>query len=174
MELIPVGNLWALVDDDDYEYVSRFNWKPLKTSNTTIYARRNPNTKNRKNLSKYPQSPYMYMHRMIMRAHGIVDHINGNTLDNRKKNLRIVSPQQSSCNTRGKNVGKKYKGVYWDKDRQLWRAAISLNRRTIFLGRFETIEDAKIAYDKAVIKYHGEFGKTNDQIAEEKFLCQTM
>jgi hypothetical protein len=97
-----------------------------------------------------------------------VDHINGNGLDNRRSNLRISSNAQNSANTakqRG-NYSSQYKGVCWRKDRKYWIAYIgsskkgSIVRRT-YLGKFVTEEQAARAYDKAALKYYGEFANLN-------------
>jgi hypothetical protein len=87
-----------------------------------------------------------------------IDHINGNSLDNRKSNLRICAPSENSGNSRGhRDSLTGYKGVTFDKQRQKWVATIQGR----FLGRFEKIEDAGLAYDLAAKKVFGEFAKTN-------------
>lgn len=87
-----------------------------------------------------------------------VDHVNGDTLDNRKCNLRIVTNQQNSMNcSKPLNNTSGYKGVYFDKSRKKWVANIKVNRKTIFLGRFDNIEDAYKARLEAEEKYFGEY-----------------
>ena len=95
---------------------------------------------------------YIRMHRMIMGfpKNLEIDHINGKTLDNRKSNLRIVTHHQNSYNT-------KAKGITWEKSRNKWVAQIFVNSRHLFLGRYDTEEDAKEARKQAEIKYFGEF-----------------
>lgn len=84
----------AIVDDDDYEYLSQFRWFALETRNDRVYATRHTPR------NKYTRST-IYMHREITNAlRGIhVDHWNGNTLDNRKLNLRLCTHSQNMCNT---------------------------------------------------------------------------
>lgn len=87
-----------------------------------------------------------------------VDHINGNKLDNRKCNLRRVTPQQNSFNLTNKGKGEnKRKGVSYRRDRNKWRAYITVDGKQINLGMFEKEEDAIKAREEAEIKYFGEY-----------------
>jgi len=83
-----------------------------------------------------------------------VDHIDGNTLNNKRKNLRIVSRSQNMA-----NQVKKSKGTSFLKNRKLWIAYISFNRKRIVLGKFKTREEAVMEYNKASRKIHGKYGK---------------
>ena len=77
-----------------------------------------------------------------------IDHINGIPLDNRVANLRITTMQGNNHNyTRAK-------GYSWDKHAKKWRAQIQLNNKTIYLGLYDTEEDAHQAYLTAKLKYH--------------------
>jgi len=94
----------------------------------------------------------------------VVDHINGNTLDNRKSNLRICKQTENTYNGRKRVVGtSKYKGVHFDKGTKKWRARITPGGKSIHLGLYETQEEAAIAYDNAAIKYYGEFACLNKE-----------
>lgn len=94
------------------------------------------------------------MHRMITKAVGrlnYVDHVNRNKLDNRKANLRIVSPAQNNLNTgmrRNNNSG--FKGVSRCTGSEKWRARITIYGDEISLGHFDTKEQASVAYEKVV------------------------
>jgi hypothetical protein len=92
----------------------------------------------------------------------VVDHINGNRLDNRRANLRICTHKENSRN-RTKSVGKtsKHKGVHYEADRKRWRASIRYDGKLICLGRYKSEEAASTAYDNAATKYFGKFAKTN-------------
>lgn len=103
-----------------------------------------------------------YVHRDILGAKKgeSVDHINGNTLDNRKENLRICTHQQNMCNQKTRTDNKSnVKGVYWSEERQKWCVQIAANNKTIPLGRFNLFEDAVKARKEAEQKYHGEFSR---------------
>jgi len=92
----------------------------------------------------------------------VVDHIDGNGLNNTKANLRICTQKQNACNTPG-HVGKssKYKGVKKMKNSNKFRAAITNNRKYFHLGVFEDETEAARAYDEAARKYHKEFAYLN-------------
>lgn len=91
-----------------------------------------------------------------------VDHISRNTLDNRKSNLRVCLHVDNMKNTIiRKNNKSGFKGVCFDKDRNLWAAEIRYDNKRVHLGRFKRINDAVDAYNEASKKYHGEFGRIN-------------
>ena len=101
------------------------------------------------------------LHRVIMNCPDDkkVDHKNKNKLDNRKSNLRICNNQQNSFNRSGhKNSYSGLKGAYRDKNR--WRSQIMLDGEKIFLGMFDSAEEAHQAYCVASEKYHGDYGST--------------
>jgi len=87
-----------------------------------------------------------------------LDHINMNTLDNRKCNLRLCTLGQNNMN-RGMIRSNKsgYKGVVWEKDRRKWKAAVSINNKSKRIGSFNTAEEAYEAYCNAIKELHGEF-----------------
>jgi hypothetical protein len=90
----------------------------------------------------------------------LVDHINRDKLDNRRKNLRICSINESNRNRgiikfkKRQNIISKYKGVWWDRSK--WRTAITVNNQKIYLGRFDSERDAAIAYNTAARIFFGE------------------
>lgn len=105
------------------------------------------------------------MHREIIKAASNmhVDHINRNGLDNRKANLRVVTPLENGWNKakqRGKHSSK-YKGVNWVRRDKKWQAKIQANGSPISLGAFDDEIDAAKAYDEAAKKFHGEFAVLN-------------
>lgn len=94
----------------------------------------------------------------------IVDHINGNKLDNRKENLRFVTPQQNVHNKRKtiQDTSSKYKGVSWNKRRKGWLAYIMVNGKREVIGLFSNEESAANAYNHYAKKYFGEYARLND------------
>lgn len=105
------------------------------------------------------------MHRYILGATAdTVDHINGVTYDNRKSNLREATYQQNNTNVKAyKNNSSGHKGVYFDKERNLWYSDITVNYKTVHLGRFNTKEEAIQAWKNAEEKYQKEWSVTNSQ-----------
>ena len=150
--------LYALVDGDDYNWLSRWKWCLLK-GRSTFYAAR------KIRIGKHKQRT-IYMHREILNIpkSSLTDHINDNGLDNRKINLRICNINQNSQNQRPQQ-GKtsKYKGVTFHNKSKLWRARIVLNKKDISLGYFKDETKAAQAYDKAAKELFGEFARTNMQ-----------
>lgn len=105
------------------------------------------------------------MHRLIMRAKKgqILDHINGDRFDNRKENLRFCTNSQNLANRSKTSLNKSgYKGVTFIPGRlRPWRAVITYKGKYTNLGYFETKEQAALAYNKAAVKYFGEFARYN-------------
>jgi maltodextrin utilization protein YvdJ len=149
---------YTLVDDEDFEYINQFKWNVRIVKNTQ-YAKRSDRLSSPKTIQ---------MHREIMRCpeNMMVDHINGNGLDNRKENLRICTRSNNLMNSKKPNMKttSKYKGVNKIKNakKKKWRAEIRLNRQAIQLGSFETEELAAIAYNEGALKYFGEFARLNE------------
>ncbi|MHC4207804.1 MAG: HNH endonuclease, partial [Planctomycetota bacterium] len=91
----------------------------------------------------------------------IVDHINGNGLDNRRANLRLATVAQNAWNSKKRNPRSGYKGVWFAADKGLWRAAIVCHGRRIHIGYFTDKIAAARAYDAAARKYYKEFARPN-------------
>jgi hypothetical protein len=146
----------AWVDDQDYDYLMQWKWRVSSEG----YARRDVIHNGRRHS--------IYMHRIVVKRVGKntkpeVDHRNHNRLDNRRGNLRPATKQENMAN-RGpqRNNTSGYKGVYWDKSRSLWLAAIKVDRRMRFLGRWPTKKAAAQAYNKATRAHFGEYSHLNE------------
>lgn len=149
----------AIIDDCDFERVNQFKWSYSLVQSGIEYALRNAEV-NGKRTS-------ILLHRFILGniPEGmVVDHKNGNGLDNRRENLRICTRSQNNINKRKKGTTSKYKGVYFEKARNKFRSHIVVESKIIFLGRYETELEAALAYDKASCTYHGEFANNNGLI----------
>jgi hypothetical protein len=106
-----------------------------------------------------------YMHRLIFNPSKkeSIDHINGNKLDNRKINLRICIAKENGKNLNLKRTNKSgYKGVSWDKEKNKWLSKITSDLKQIFLGYFDSKDEAAKAYNQAANKYHKKFAKLNE------------
>jgi hypothetical protein len=89
-----------------------------------------------------------------------IDHIDGNSLNNRIENLRPASRSEQCCNTKlRKNSTSGIKGVTWDKSRNKWIVSINKDKKTMFRGRFDDLELAQLVAVEARNKYHGDFAK---------------
>jgi hypothetical protein len=132
------------IDKDDYDLIKNYSWQ----TNSENYVQTTINNKSVK------------LHRFLMnpKENEYVDHINHNTLDNRKENLRVCTNEENCRNKRTyKNNTSGVKGVTWMKKNQVWIARITYNKKRIHLGCFSTLEEAKKSRQEAEIKYFGEF-----------------
>lgn len=142
----------ALVDDIDYNLLIQYRWYAVRTSSGGKKAQASINNKT------------VLMHRLIMNApKGMqVDHINMDTLDNQRSNLRICTNAQNTCNQKGKSSRlSQYKGVSWHKKNKKWIAAITKNGQSFYLGSFESEIAAARTYDREARFLHGEFARLN-------------
>jgi len=90
-----------------------------------------------------------------------VDHINGDRSDNRLENLRVASHAENCQNSKARAHNKSgMKGVGYEPKRKMWRARVSINKKTTWLGYFNSPEEAHAAYCAAAKKLHGEFFRT--------------
>jgi hypothetical protein len=153
IEIPLTRGLVAMIDDEDFDLVSRYTWHAVKPTDKFYAATRI--------CDESGVSRCIYMHRLILGVSARedqVDHHNGNGLDNRRSNLRRCDNTQNNCNkgkTRRNTSG--FKGVTYDRQHGRWRAQIGVNRKVKYLGLFDTAEAAFAARCAASAKYHGEF-----------------
>ena len=92
-----------------------------------------------------------------------IDHINGNKLDNKWNNLRLASRSQNKINSGIMRTNKSgYKGVFWREDISKWKASIGKDQKRIFIGHYNTKEEAAFAYNKSALKLFGDFAYLNE------------
>ena len=153
----------VFIDDEDFESVKDYHWHIRKSSNECIYFYRifyDPEVYKNEKICGIP----IYLHRQIMgctRKDGkTVDHIDGNTFNCRKSNLRFCTKSQNQYNSKmQKNNHTGLKGVI-KVSKNRYSAHIGVDKKYISLGLYETPELAHVAYCEASKKYHGEFGRT--------------
>ena len=144
----------AIVDSEDFEYLSQFKWHAVKLGHNW-YANRNIKT-----LDGYINQRMQWD---ILGKNA--DHKNGDGLDNRRDNLRICTKAQNNRNQRrvptelSPYKGVKRKGYRY---RTMWEAQIKVKARPVYLGLFGTAEEAALAYNWAALIYFGEFALLNE------------
>lgn len=158
MKLIPLTKgYFTKVDDDDFEKFAIYRWQAKDTDKKNIRAIRTVYIGKKHNIA---------LSRVIMNAPKgtYVDHINHDTLDNRKSNLRFCNKSQNNYNQKLRSDNTTgYKGVHYIKTgnrRKRWGVIIKKNKY-IFLGYYKTKEEAAKIYDKTAKKYFGEFALLN-------------
>jgi len=157
-EIILTQGKVALVDDEDFEELSKHKWHAYK-SNNTFYALRN---------SYYVENKKRHtiqMHRVILGLKDLsvkCDHIDHNGLNNQRYNLRPSTNAQNCKNQiPKKGFSSKYKGVCWCNKRIKWRANIRVNDKQVHIGYFNNEIEAAKAYDKMAKLHFGEFAYFN-------------
>lgn len=144
----------AIIDDEDAPRVLCHTWLCYRSQSGGEYAKCH--------VKRGGKKTTLYLHQLILDAPSgkMVDHRNGNGLDNRRENLRLASRAQNRQNSRlDRDSSSGYKGVR--RNRRKWQARINVGPNRITLGSFNTKEDAARAYDAAAKKHYGEFARVN-------------
>ena len=146
----------ALVDDEDFEWLNQWKWQAVK-GHTTWYAYRYPTLPGGKRR-------LVLMHRAILcpPKEKDVDHKDRNGLNNQRDNLRVATQTQNNQNARShQGTTSQFKGVHWFKATKRWQSQIKYNGKKIHNGFFLSEIEAAHAYDRAAMKYFGEFARLN-------------
>lgn len=150
MKYIPLTKKkFAIVDDEDFDELSKYKWLSIGR-----YAARATY------VTGDGKQTWVYMHKTIMEApNGMeVDHINHNTLDNRRCNLRVATHQQNSFNHPGYGT----RGVTKITNRPLKKpycVRVMVNGKNLYFGYYATLEEAQAVWKKAARKHYGEFAE---------------
>lgn len=151
---------WAIIDAADAIEVGRFNWRADDTGKAAVYAARTA-------YSRGGGKNKVYLHRFIGDRMGLatglhVDHRSGNSLDDRRSNLRSATSTQNNQNARRrKDNTSGIKGVHFSRQMKRWQSYVGVGGRQKFLGQFSTKEEAVEAVTVARAKLHGDFARTN-------------
>jgi hypothetical protein len=139
----------ALVSPEDYHRVNQHPWRVL--GNYVVWAHQ-PKT-----------ARPTYLHRFIMEPPIClqVDHINGDGLDNRRPNLRIVTYSVNQQNSKLRPHSSQYRGVSWDKAIEKWKSRINLLGKFIHLGVYNDEIMAAQSYDEAAVRFYGPLARVN-------------
>lgn len=147
----------ALIDDEDFEYLSQFKWY-AHAHRRTFYARANVCISKGKRKS-------IKMHRIVMGLSDPrikLDHVDHNGLNNQKCNLRTCTTQENSMNKLSAlDSSSIYKGVTWHKFQKKWSARITKDGKCEHLGYFQDEADAAAAYNSRAVALFGEFVNLN-------------
>lgn len=152
----------AVIDADCVPLISKWNWHVMLTTRPDgsvahAYAARGEHRGARRRI--------IHMHRVIADTPSDMDtdHIDGDGLNNRRSNLRVVTHAQNQCNRR-LNIDNKsgVRGVAFNRATGKWRAQIGVNGAKRYLGLFSSIDKAAQAYASASAELHGEFGRIGE------------
>lgn len=144
---------FTIVDDEDFEFLNQWKW--------TVFCNKVPFYAYRQ--GPRPKRELILMHRLLLKCpkNKIIDHINGDGLDNRKENLRIVTHHQNLINHGVSKRNKSgFSGVRFYENR--WQASITFNKKYMLLGRFKNLLDAVKARKKAEKKYFGKYRRSSN------------
>lgn len=148
------GQFYALVDNEDYNKLMKYKWHLHKNHDRGFYISRCFNDP-----QDWHKVKNVSMHREIMGfPNSHIDHVNRNSFDNRKRNLRLCSCGQNRVNSKlNKNNHSGHRNIYWTQQTGRWRAVLNSNRQKIHLGYFLNFSDAVQAVERKSKEIHGDF-----------------
>ena len=154
------GKKIFLIDDEDYEKIKDYTWCIVKDKNSgNFYVRTSVRGDRFKKI---------LLHRLILDCYDkkIIDHSDGNTLNNKKNNLRICNKSKNAMNSKKRNdaLTSKYKGVHFNTRTQKYVAKIIVDGKTTHIGYFDSELNAAKAYNKYSKIYHGAYSRINEGI----------
>ena len=160
MAEVQISGYTVFLDDDDLDKFKDYNWyvrKPVVEGSNILYVYGDRIVDKKRSR--------VAMHRYIMGCirgdKTTVDHINHNTLDNRKSNLRVCTHQENNYNSQGhRDSHSKHKGIR--KHGSKWEVRLSVNKEHKFIGLTKTLDNAIRLHDLASILYHGEYAYTEN------------
>lgn len=159
-EISLTNGQFAIVDAAEFEWLNQWKWSARQGKyHPSWYAIRGYQIGKRK---EHLGNRTILMHREILglsyKDGKIGDHINGNTLDNRRCNLRVATAQQNTWNRkRDRKNTSGYRGISWYARDKKWRALLCFQKKYISLGLYDTPEEAYAAWCVAAKSHHGEF-----------------
>lgn len=159
--LLSDGKTFTLVDDLDYEVLKRWTWHAKKDKSGKIYVQHTTH------VGGTPVA--LKMHRFLMECPRgkVIDHINGDSLDNRRENLRIVSVRENNFNIRRVAGATGLRGVSYNRSSKMYEANVSKDSVKYYLGMFDNAYDAARAYDEKALELFGELALTNEKLFTE-------
>jgi len=143
---------FAIVDAEDFEELNKYKWYALRGLNTFYAARR-------------VGRETILMHRVLMQPPDgmVVDHIDGNGLNNCRSNLRVCTPAQNAVNSRAKGARSGYKGVEYAprNKKNKYRGVVHDKGKRIPAGSYQTAVEAAVARDRKAREVQGEYAYLN-------------
>lgn len=153
-QCLEIGGRAVLFDAEDWPKLAGFDWRLYEAKPGKLYVR-----------ACIGQGRQVSMHRLLMAdklaAGEIVDHRDGNGLNNRRSNLRAATRAQNSLN-RPADAGRTWKGVHRYGGSKSWVARIGKAGVIYYLGSFDSPRKAAAAYNRVARRLHGEFARLNE------------
>lgn len=153
---LPIGGGRTLINEVDLDRILQFKWCV--------------NEKEKGKRTNYVRTPdgSLKLHQLLMgpAPEGkVIDHINGDGMDNRQENLRFCTHSENHANEGKRRGGSSvFKGVGFDKERNKWYAKLTTDGETLNMGRFDSEVEAAMAYDRAAVDVFGSFARTNSKM----------